>query len=394
MPAKKEDKPKKKEEGKGKENKPKKDVAPKKDAAPKPKKDAPKKDAPKKDVKKDASASKKKDAPKKEVTKKAPASKKESGGKKTTASGKKDNKLGVKKDALKKGSKPSAATKKGAKGAVAVGKKGAKEAVATKKGAKPAAPVPKKKKGSHFKALYPVKRRARKTAPIGREQPRKRDLTRYIKWPRYIRVQKQKKILMMRLKVPPTIFQFTRTLDRSNATSVLSFANKYRLETPKQKKRRLLHAAKKKVASPKNTVKAKRPTTVVAGLNAVTRAVEQKKAKLVVIAHDVSPIELVAWLPNLCRRLEVPYVIIKGKSRLGTITHQKTCAVVAFTNVRKEDEAKLKTLADMAKELFNDNADIRKQWGGGTLGPKRLALIAKRQRIIAAEIAQRAGGPK
>ena len=38
------------------------------------------------------------------------------------------------------------------------------------------------------------------------------------------------------------------------------------------------------------------------GLNHVTTLVENKMAKLVIIAHDVEPIELVCWLPALCRK--------------------------------------------------------------------------------------------
>ena len=34
----------------------------------------------------------------------------------------------------------------------------------------------------------------------------------------------------------------------------------------------------------------------------MTTLVENKMAKLVVIAHDVDPIELVCWLPALCRK--------------------------------------------------------------------------------------------
>ena len=37
------------------------------------------------------------------------------------------------------------------------------------------------------------------------------------------------------------------------------------------------------------------------------------------IAHDVNPIELVVWLPALCRKMGVPYCIIKGKVRLGCV---------------------------------------------------------------------------
>ena len=47
------------------------------------------------------------------------------------------------------------------------------------------------------------------------------------------------------------------------------------------------------------------------GINHITTLVEQKQASLVVIAHDVDPIELVVWLPALCRRMDVPYVIVK-----------------------------------------------------------------------------------
>lgn len=45
------------------------------------------------------------------------------------------------------------------------------------------------------------------------------------------------------------------------------------------------------------TVESKKPITLKYGLNHVTNLVESKKAKLVVIAHDVDPIELVMWLP-------------------------------------------------------------------------------------------------
>ena len=55
----------------------------------------------------------------------------------------------------------------------------------------------------------------------------------------------------------------------------------------------------------------KKPVVVKYGINHITTLVEQKQASLVVIAHDVDPIELVVWLPALCRRMDVPYVIVK-----------------------------------------------------------------------------------
>ena len=68
--------------------------------------------------------------------------------------------------------------------------------------------------------------------------------------------------------------------------------NKYKPESLIQKKQRLLKAAeaKKKGESAPTTVAHK--NSVAYGLSAVTSLIEQKKAKLVAIAHDVEPVEV------------------------------------------------------------------------------------------------------
>ncbi|KAL6032478.1 hypothetical protein STEG23_037536 [Scotinomys teguina] len=71
---------------------------------------------------------------------------------------------------------------------------------------------------------------------IGQDIQPKRDLTRFVKWPRYIRLQRQRAILYKRLKVPPAINQFTQALDRQTATQLLKLAHKYRPETKQEKK--------------------------------------------------------------------------------------------------------------------------------------------------------------
>lgn len=63
------------------------------------------------------------------------------------------------------------------------------------------------------------------------------------RWPEYIRLQRQKKILNLRLKVPPAIAQFQNTLDRNTAAQAFKLLNKYRPETKAQKKERLLKEA-------------------------------------------------------------------------------------------------------------------------------------------------------
>ena len=45
------------------------------------------------------------------------------------------------------------------------------------------------------------------------------DILRFVKWPKYIRLQRQKVVLQTRLKVPPAVNQFYRTLDRQTGCS-------------------------------------------------------------------------------------------------------------------------------------------------------------------------------
>ncbi len=45
----------------------------------------------------------------------------------------------------------------------------------------------------------------------------------------------------------------------------------------------------------------------------------------------------------------VPYVIVKGKARLGTVVHKKTAAVLCVQDVKSEDQRELATLISAAK---------------------------------------------
>lgn len=96
--------------------------------------------------------------------------------------------------------------------------------------------------------------------------------------------------MRLRLKVPPSINQFTRALDKNLATSLFKLLNKYRPETKVQKKARLAATAESAVKGKK--LEGKKPVMVKYGLNHITALVEAKKAQLVVIANDVDPIEV------------------------------------------------------------------------------------------------------
>lgn len=208
----------------------------------------------------------------------------------------------------------------------------------------------------------------------------KSDLTRFVKWPKYIQMQRQKRILLTRLKVPPQIAQFSHTLDKDQAKKLFELLNKYKPETQKEKVTRLQGEASKKVekgAKAEHT--GPKPLNIKFGLGHVTTLIENKEAKLVVIAHDVDPIELVLHLPTLCKKLGIPYCFVKGKARLGTFVHQKTATCLALTEVKPADQKDLDTLANNFKSLYNENSQLKKQYGGGVLGLKNRHMMAKRE---------------
>jgi len=132
-----------------------------------------------------------------------------------------------------------------------------------------------------------------------------------------------------------------------------------------------------------------KPCILKFGLNHVTSLIEEKKAKLVIIAHDVEPIELVVYLPTLCRKMGVPFCFIKGKARLGKLIHQKTATCVAITDVKKEDVAELDLLKKNFTAEFNDNKDLLRKWGGGIMGIKNNHMMDARRKLAEAELAKK-----
>jgi large subunit ribosomal protein L7Ae len=73
------------------------------------------------------------------------------------------------------------------------------------------------------------------------------------------------------------------------------------------------------------------------GTNEATKAVERAIAKLIVIAEDVDPPEVIAHLPLLCEERKIPYVFVPSKEQLGkSVGIDVTCAAAC---ILKEGEA-------------------------------------------------------
>lgn len=208
-------------------------------------------------------------------------------------------------------------------------------------------------------------------------------MSRFVKWPKYVRIQRQRKILNQRLCVPPAVNQFRTTVEKNQAVELFKLLTKYTPETKEKKAERLAASAEKggDASAP--------PTVLKFGLKHVTALVEDKKAKLVIIASDVDPIELVVWMPALCRKMGVPYCIVKSCARVGALVGQKTATCVCLTKVNKEDDNTLRTLCDNFAESFTNNKLKWTREGKPVMGLKTQMRLKKRQEAVEAELAKR-----
>ena len=241
------------------------------------------------------------------------------------------------------------------------------------------------KQGSKYQNLF---QSTPKNFRLGGTVQPKRDLTRFVRWPRYILLQRQRRILYKRLKVPAAINQFTNTLNADKAKNLFKLLAKYKPESKAEKRQRLVEEAADKKDG-KNVDKNK-PKVLKSGLNHVTTLVENKVAKLVVIAHDVDPIELVLWLPQLCRSKDVAYCFVKSKARLGQLVGLKKTSCVAVTDVRKEDQAELDRLVHSMRNLYNNNKEHLVADGDIVLGAKAQMRNMLREKAKERELMQKA----
>ncbi|MGP3667251.1 MAG: 50S ribosomal protein L7Ae [Candidatus Bathyarchaeota archaeon] len=89
------------------------------------------------------------------------------------------------------------------------------------------------------------------------------------------------------------------------------------------------------------------------GTNETTKSVERGVAKLVLIAEDVEPPEIVAHLPLLCEERKIPYVYVPSKEKLGEAAGIEVKA--ASATIIEPGEAK-----DLVEEIIKKVEGLRK----------------------------------
>merc|ERR1712010_434501 len=197
------------------------------------------------------------------------------------------------------------------------------------------API-KKLGGKKKSSANPLFEKRAKNFCVGQDIQPKRDLTRFVRWPTYIKLQRQRSVLQARLKVPPSINQFSQTLDKQTATQLFKLAAKYAPENKAEKKQRLVARAKARAEGQPDTP-SQRPATLDSGI-----------------------------------------------SKIVNLVGRKQCTSVAFSEIKNEHKQELAKLVETVKTNYNERADeIRKHRGGGVLGAKSQAKLNKRLRLEA-----------
>ena len=87
------------------------------------------------------------------------------------------------------------------------------------------------------------------------------------------------------------------------------------------------------------------------GTNETTKAIERGQAKLVIIAEDVEPPEVVAHLPLLCEERKIPYIFVPSKEKIGTASGIDVPAASASITEAGDATSLIKEISKRIEEL-------------------------------------------
>ena len=87
------------------------------------------------------------------------------------------------------------------------------------------------------------------------------------------------------------------------------------------------------------------------GTNETTKAIERGQAKLVIIAEDVEPPEVVAHLPLLCEEHKIPYIFVPNKEKIGSAIGIDVPAAAACITEIGDATSLIKEISKRIEEL-------------------------------------------
>lgn len=90
------------------------------------------------------------------------------------------------------------------------------------------------------------------------------------------------------------------------------------------------------------------------GVKEVVKGLRKGEKGLVLIAGDISPIDVITHVPVLCEENDVPYVFLPSKEDLGTAgsTKRPTSCVMVVLGGKKKDMDGAKEYKELYDECF------------------------------------------
>ncbi|MCK4284920.1 MAG: ribosomal L7Ae/L30e/S12e/Gadd45 family protein [Candidatus Lokiarchaeota archaeon] len=100
------------------------------------------------------------------------------------------------------------------------------------------------------------------------------------------------------------------------------------------------------------TIGETRDSKIRKGMNEVTKSIERVQAKIVIMAEDVSPPEILFHIPLLCEEKGIPYSYLTSKKELGNAARINVSAsAIAIENVGSGNDGILDDIIKKMEEI-------------------------------------------
>ncbi|MFW9970713.1 MAG: ribosomal L7Ae/L30e/S12e/Gadd45 family protein [Candidatus Odinarchaeota archaeon] len=109
---------------------------------------------------------------------------------------------------------------------------------------------------------------------------------------------------------------------------------------------------KTKIKSTLITISESKDSKIRKGMNEVTKSIERVQAKLVVMAEDVTPPEILFHIPLLCEEKGIPYGYLSTKKELGnTVRINVASSAIAIENAGTGNDGALNDVIKKLEEI-------------------------------------------
>jgi len=102
--------------------------------------------------------------------------------------------------------------------------------------------------------------------------------------------------------------------------------------------------------------KASKARQVKRGVKEVVKGIRKGEKGILVLAADITPIDIISHLPVMCEDARIPYAFVPSKEELGhaSATKRPTSCVMVCPNLKKKPKAKDGKASDATKDLPDD----------------------------------------